>query len=75
MQLNIDSDTMQKLTLLAGDYNRTPEEVLVDVVQQYWERRSFVDLMKSMHKKMLDERGGIPFSDSVEIIREMRDND
>ena len=72
---NIDDAIGQQIIDSAKIHQRTVEQEVKFVLSEKFSRDALVGRLKKIHAKILEERGGVPFSDSVQIIREMRDND
>jgi len=51
------------------------EEEITYTLKEKFSRVELVERLKTFHQKILKDRNGVPFSDSVQIIRAMRDND
>lgn len=72
---NIDDVVGKQIALSAAQHQRTVEEEVSVILKEKFSRVAMAERLKEFHQKILNERDGVPFSDSVQIIREMRDND
>lgn len=72
---NIDDVIAKQIAISAQQHSRSIEEEVSCVLKERFSRMASAERLKDFHNKLLSKRGGVPFPDSVNLIREMRDND